>query len=107
MTAPLLVPAAYPALEAVKTSVKAAEAGFETSQADVLVAVARSFLAAAVSDEVLVARGSAIEVARATMKNAQTRQNAGTVTKVDVDRAGLGLVRAEQGERGARCGRGR
>jgi outer membrane protein TolC len=103
-TAPILAPAAYPALEAVKASVKASEAFFETSEADVLVAVAKAFLAAAVSDEVLVARRSSIDVARATLKNAQTRQAAGTVTKVDVDRAELALVRAEQAEREARFG---
>jgi outer membrane protein TolC len=104
-TVPLLVPAAYPALEAVKKSVGAAEAGYELSQSDVLVAVARAFLAAAVSDEVLVARSSSIDLARATLGYARTRLEAGTVTKVDVDRAELALVRAEQLEREARYGK--
>ena len=49
----------------------------------------------------LVARRSSIDVARATLENAQTRLAAGTVTKVDVDRAELALVRAEQQEREA------
>jgi outer membrane protein len=104
-TAPLLAPAAYPALDAVKTNVRAAEATFEVSQATVLVAVARAFLASAVADEVLVARRSSIDVARATLKNAETRKASGTVTKVDVDRAELALVRAEQLEREAQYGR--
>ena len=53
----------------------------------------------------LVARRSSIEVTRATLKNAKTRLSAGTVTKVDVDRAELALLRAEQMEREARHGR--
>jgi outer membrane protein TolC len=103
-TAPILVPAAYPALDAVKKSVAASEATFQVSEADVLVGVAKAFLAAAVSDEVLVARRSSVEVARATLGFAQTRHSAGTVTKVDVDRAELAVVSAEQAEREAGYG---
>ena len=105
--APLLVPAAYPGLQAVKGDVAAAEANYEVSVNDVLFAVAQSYYAAAISDEVLEARGSNIGVARATLANAKTRFSAGTVTKVDVDRAELALVRAEQLEREARHGRNR
>jgi outer membrane protein TolC len=102
---PLLVPAAYPALSAVKAGVKAAEANYQVTEADILVAVARAFLAAAVSDEVLAARASSIVVARGTRENAQSRQQAGSVTKVDVDRAELALVRAQQQQREAQYGR--
>jgi outer membrane protein TolC len=102
---PILAPAAWAALKAVKANVAASEANYQVSEADVMVAVARAFLAAAVSDEVLAARVSAISVAKATLKNAQTRQQAGTVTKVDVDRAELALVRAEQSERESKYGR--
>ena len=70
-----------------------------------LFAVAQTFYAAAISDEVLVARQSSVDVARATLDNAKTRFAAGTVTKVDVDRAELALVRAEQAEREAAAGR--
>jgi outer membrane protein TolC len=104
-TLPILVPAAYLGLEATKAGVKAAEANYEVSEADVMVAVAKAFLGAAVSDEVLAARGSSIDVAKATLENAQTRQQAGTVTKVDVDRAELALVRAQQAQREAQFGR--
>ncbi|MDB4979257.1 MAG: Heavy metal efflux outer membrane protein CzcC family [Myxococcales bacterium] len=104
-TVPLLVPAAYPALDAVKKGVSASEAGYDVSQSEVLVGVARAYLAAAVSDEVLVARRSSIDVARATLGYAHTRQEAGTVTKVDVDRAELAVVRAEQLEREANYGK--
>jgi outer membrane protein TolC len=103
--APLIVPAAYPGLKAVKTSVQASEASYEVSVDQVLFSVAQTFYAAAVSDQVLVARQSSIDVAKATLVNAQTRLTAGTVTKVDVDRAELALVRAEQAEVEARNGR--
>jgi OMF family outer membrane factor len=102
---PILAPAAYPALNAVKAGVEAAAANYKVSEADTLVAVARAYLAAAVADEVLAARTSSITVASATLKNAQTRHQAGTVTKVDVDRAELALVRAQQAEREAQYGK--
>jgi len=103
--APLIVPAAYPALKAVKSNIAAAEANFDLSETDLLFGVAQAFYAAGIADEVLIARRSSIDVTRATLKNAQTRLSAGTVTKVDVDRAELALLRAEQMEREARHGR--
>jgi outer membrane protein TolC len=104
-SAPLIVPAAYPGLKSVKANIAAAEANYELSETNVLFAVAQTFYAAAVSDEVVLARQSSIQVARATLDNAKTRLAAGTVTKVDVDRAELSLLRAEQAEREARQGR--
>jgi outer membrane protein TolC len=101
-TAPLLAPAAYPALKAVKATVRAAEANYKVSDTTLLVNVAHTFYRASIADEVLVARRSGIEVAQATLKNARSRFEAGTVTKVDVHRAELALVRAEQLEREAR-----
>lgn len=100
-TLPLLAPAAYPALNAVKSNVAASEATLEASETSILFAVAQAFYGCAVTDEVLLARRSSIEVAQATLTNAQTRFSAGTVTKVDVDRAELALLRAEQSEREA------
>jgi outer membrane protein TolC len=102
---PLIAPPAYPALEAVKGNVRAAEANFEVSESQLLFSVAQTFYAAAIADEVLVARRSSVDVARATLENARTRFSAGTVTKVDVDRAELALMRAEQQEREALTGR--
>jgi outer membrane protein TolC len=103
-TVPLIVPPAYFAVDAVSSSVHASEADFDTSLATVLFGVAQAFYSAAISDEVLAARQSSIDVARATLQNAQTRFAAGTVTKVDVDRAELALVRADQSVREARFG---
>jgi outer membrane protein TolC len=104
LTQPIIAPAAYPALDAVKANYRASQAGYVVSDANVLVASARAFLACAAADEVRAARRSSIEVAQATVKNAETRQAAGTVTKVDVDRAQLALVRAEQADREAAFG---
>ncbi len=103
-TQPIIAPAAYPALDAVKANYGSAQAGYEVSDANVLVAAARAFLACAAADEVREAQRSSISLAQATLKNAETRQAAGTVTKVDVDRAQLALVRAEQADREAAFG---
>ncbi len=104
-TVPLLVLAAYPALNAVKTAGQAAQATFDVSESSVLLSVAQLYYAAVISDEVLAARQSNVKVAAATLQNAKVRFQAGTVTKVDVDRAELALVRAEQGQREAVFGR--
>lgn len=101
---PLIAPAAIAALRSVKTGYSASEASYDASEADTLYAVAQAFYAAAVSDEVLVVRRSAIKVAQATLTNAQDRFAAGAVTKVDVDRAELALVRDNQQEVEARYG---
>ena len=106
-TAPILAPAAYPALRAVKAGVRGAEAGFKATEAGLLLNVAQTFYAASIADEVVLARQSNVGVAKATLGNAQARFDAGTVTKVDLDRAQLALVRAEQGEREARLGQER
>ncbi len=104
-TAPLVVPAALAELEAVKSGVRSAEASYATAEAELLETVARAYFAAAIAEDVLGARRAHIDVARATVRNAETRFAAGTVTKVDVARAELALVRAEQAEREARFGR--
>ena len=101
-TAPLIVPSSYLAVEAVESTVHAAEAQYETSLATVLFGVAQAFYTAAIADEVMAARLSNIDVARATLDNARTRFDSGSVTKVDVDRAELALVRAEQAARESR-----
>jgi outer membrane protein TolC len=107
VTLPVIAPPAYAALAAVKAGVRASEASFATSERDLLVSVAQTFYAASISDEVVLARQSSVGVARATLKNAQTRFDAGTVTKVDVDRAELAVVRAEQAGREAELARER
>lgn len=106
-SAPIISPPAWEALEALKAGARASEAGFAANETTLLVNVANTFYLASIADEVVVARQSNVEVAKATLQNAKTRFEAGTVTKVDVDRAELALVRAEQQEREARNGRDR
>jgi outer membrane protein TolC len=100
-TMPLLAPAAYFGLDAVKKNVASAEATYNASEDNILLSVAQTFYLAAATDEVLVSRTTDIQVATATLENAKTRFAAGTVTKVDVDRAELALVRSQQAMRDA------
>jgi outer membrane protein TolC len=104
-TAPLIAPPAWAALDAVKTSAQSAEANFDVSETSVLFGVAQAFYAAGIADEVLATRRSGIDVASATLAGAQARLTAGTVTKVDVHRAELALVRAQQANREAGYGK--
>jgi outer membrane protein TolC len=104
-TVPLLTPAAYPALKSVKLSAEATRENVRSAEDSVLFSVAQTFYAAEIADEVVVARKSSIAVARATFDNAKTRFSAGAVTKVDVDRAELAVLRAEQAEREAELAR--
>ncbi|HEY0706634.1 MAG TPA: TolC family protein, partial [Polyangia bacterium] len=101
MTVPLLVPWAYPAVSAARANERAAVANFAVSETSVLLAAAQTFYQAAGADEVLRARQSAVEVARRGLNDANTRLAAGNVTKVDVSRAELAVVRAEQAVRDA------
>jgi outer membrane protein TolC len=100
-TTPLVAPAAWAGLKSVEASVASAEANFKAQEASLLVNVGESFLAAAGTDELVEARRSSLSVARATLRDAQVRLQAGSVTKVDVDRAEVAVVRAEQQEREA------
>lgn len=104
---PVLAPAAWAALKAVNSNVASAEANFAAQEAQVLVNVGEAFLAAAGTDELVEARRSSVVVARATLKDAQVRLAAGSVTKVDVDRAEFTVVRTEQQEREAITSRDR
>jgi outer membrane protein TolC len=93
---PLVVPAGYPGVTAARASERAADANYATTETTLLLSAAQSFYQSAATDEVLRARQSGIEVARLGWNNAKTRFSAGEVTTVDVARAELALVRAEQ-----------
>jgi outer membrane protein TolC len=107
ITMPLIAPPAYSALEALKAGARASEASFQVAETNLLVSVAQTFYLASIADDVVGARQSNVQVARATLQNAKARLEAGSVTKVDVDRAELAVVRAEQAERESRNGRDR
>jgi outer membrane protein TolC len=104
---PIISPAAYPALDAVKAGIRVAEAGFEVTETTILMSVAHTFYMAAIADEMVAARQSNLEVAQATLANAEARFSAGAVTKVDVGRAELAVVRAQQMQRESITGRAR
>jgi outer membrane protein TolC len=97
----LFAPAAYPALRAAEASAEGAAENMRASGDNTLYTVAQSFLTAGVADEVIAVRDSNIAVSRATLDIARTRYSAGAVTKVDVDRAQLAVLRAEQSKREA------
>jgi outer membrane protein TolC len=99
VTIPLLVPWAYGALKSAKKNLDAAAANYGVSEASILLNVATSFFAAAGADALLTARKNAIMVARQTVENAQARLEAGVVNRVEVTRAELALLRAEQAAR--------
>lgn len=95
LTVPLVVPAAYPSLKAQKQGLQSAERELDTTTIAVLFGVAQTFFAAAGTDELLVARRHAVEVAKKTLDGTRFRLGAGAATKVDVSRAEIALVRAE------------
>jgi outer membrane protein TolC len=95
-TTPLLAPAAWAGLKSVNASVASAEANFQAQEGNLLVNVGEAFLAAAGTDELVEARRSSLSVSRATLRDAEVRLSAGSVTKVDVDRAQYAVVRGEQ-----------
>jgi outer membrane protein TolC len=96
LTVPLLVAPAYPALSAAKRGREASEASFEATSSELLLGVAQAYYAAAGADELLAARKNAVEVTARTLRDARTRLAAGAASQVDVTRAELATVQAEQ-----------
>lgn len=93
---PLVLPSAYPALQAARLAFESRKKQMGVTAAQVLTSVATTFFAAAGNDELSTARHHAIELAQKTIENATMRLNAGLVSKVEVMRAELALVQAEQ-----------
>jgi outer membrane protein TolC len=100
-TVPLVVPYAYEGLKAAKRNYASAEATFKVTEASILVGTAQAFFAAAGAEELVGARTHGIEVAQKTLDNARARLEAGVVNRVEVMRAELALVRAQQALREA------
>jgi outer membrane protein TolC len=93
---PLLVPFAYPALQAAKRSEDAGRANYDVSDAQVLYSTAQAYYACAGADELVEARTHAVVVTQKALENARARLEAGVVNRVEVTRAELQLVRAQQ-----------
>ncbi|MFO0573791.1 MAG: TolC family protein [Polyangia bacterium] len=102
---PILTPAALPALQAVKLSFEAQKQQLVVTAVQILTTVATSFYTAAGTEEVVTARRHAIEVAQKTVDNARIRLSAGVVNKVEVTRAELALIQAQQRLRESEDGR--
>src|SRR5262249_21180508 len=100
-TFPLVIPWAYPGLTAAKQGDAAARANFRVTEAQVLVQTAQACFAAAGTDEVVGARQNGIAVAQQTLDNAKARFEAGVVNQVEVQRAQVALLRAQQALREA------
>jgi outer membrane protein TolC len=100
-TIPLLVPSAYGALSAARKTYAAAESNYAVTEAQLLYTTAQAFFTAAGADELENARKHAIQVAQKTVDDARARLAAGVVNRVEVARAELALVRAQQAAREA------
>jgi outer membrane protein TolC len=96
LTLPLVAPALYPSLTAAHRTAEAAAATFAVNETAILYQTAQTFFAAAGADELMLARRHAVEVASRTLKDARTRLEAGTATRVEITRAEAALVRARQ-----------
>ena len=93
---PLVVPAAYPALKGAKAGYRAQEHRLAVTVAQLLQSVATAFFSAAGAEELVMARRHAVEVSQKTVDIARVRLNAGVVNRVEVTRAELAVVQAEQ-----------
>lgn len=93
---PIVVPSAYPGLAAARLTHAASVESLAATEADVLLAVARAYYAAAGADELLVARANAEAIATQSLEHAKVRARAGAATEVEVSRAEVAAVRAGQ-----------
>jgi outer membrane protein TolC len=95
-TLPLVVPPAYFGLRSAHQQEDAAAANYFVSEATVLFAASQAYFACAGTDELVQARKHAISVTKKALDNARARLEAGVVNRVEVQRAELQQVRAEQ-----------
>lgn len=98
---PLINPPAWYSLGAARQQLAAEEANDAVTVTTVLFAVAQAFYAAAGGDELLEARQHAVEVAQVTLENAQARFAASKATRLEIDRAQLAVINAQQAVREA------
>lgn len=93
---PLIAPPLYYGLSAAQHNRDASGAGYQVTEASVLVSVAQAYFAAAGSDELVVARQDAVKVATETFDVAKARVAAELANQVESTRAETALVRAQQ-----------
>jgi OMF family outer membrane factor len=95
-TLPLIAPPAYAALHGARIAEDAQRKQLQATEAQLLQSVAGAFFAAAGTDELVAARRHAIDVAQKTLDNARARLEAGVVNRVEVTRAELAVLQAQQ-----------
>lgn len=95
-TVPVLAPSVWASLSAAKRAREAADANYDATLAQVLLRVAQSFYASAGAEELSRVRKHGIEVAKETLENAKARFSTGVVNRVEVTRAEIALLQAEQ-----------
>jgi outer membrane protein TolC len=95
-TVPLVAPSAWYSYDSAKAAAHSSGATFDATVANVLLAVAQAYFAAAGVDELVAARQDAIRVADETFQVASARVTSNTGNPVDVMRAETALVRARQ-----------
>jgi outer membrane protein TolC len=93
---PLVSPPAYYGLSAAQRSRDASSAGYQVTEAGVLLSVAQAYFAAAGTDELVRARQDAVKVATETFDVARARVAAELANQVESTRAETALVRAQQ-----------
>lgn len=95
-TLPIIAPPAYAALHGARAAEQAQKKQFQATEAQLLQSVAGAFFTAAGTDELVAARRHAIDVAQKTLDNARARLEAGVVNRVEVTRAELAVLQAQQ-----------
>jgi outer membrane protein TolC len=93
---PVVSPPSYYALSAARYSRDASAAGYQVTEASVLLSVAQAYFAAAGTDELVRARQDAVKVATETFDVAKARVAAELANQVESTRAETALVRAQQ-----------
>jgi outer membrane protein TolC len=93
---PLIAPSSWYSLASARATARSSEANYDVTEASVLVSVAQAFFAAAGTDELVVARQHAVQVADETYQFAKARVGSDLANPVDVTRAETALVRAQQ-----------
>ena len=93
---PLVAPPLYYALSAAQHNRDASGAGYQVTEAGVLLGVAQAYFAAAGTDELVVARQDAVKVATETFDVARARVAAELANQVESTRAETALIRAQQ-----------
>jgi outer membrane protein TolC len=96
LNVPIVVPWAYPAQAAANQTVESEKSNYLTAETALLYQVAVSFYAAAGADELVQARQSAVRLTAKTVDDAKARVETGVANKIEVARAEIAVVQAQE-----------